>query len=139
LSDVLFAFNKYELKPEAREKLAKVSGILLAYPDLKVQVEGYTDNVGTDQYNQTLSQQRADAVRDYLISQSVNAGNVTAVGYGMSNPIADNSTAAGRAQNRRVNLVVSGSAIGVQQSQPSTQTAPPPAPAPPQGTSNPPQ
>jgi outer membrane protein OmpA-like peptidoglycan-associated protein len=139
LSDVLFAFNKYELKPEAREKLAKVSGILLAYPDLKVQVEGYTDNVGTDQYNQTLSQQRADAVRDYLISQSVIAGNVTATGYGMSNPIADNSTAAGRAQNRRVNLVVSGTAIGVQQSQPSAQAAPQPAPAPPQGTSNPPQ
>jgi outer membrane protein OmpA-like peptidoglycan-associated protein len=139
LSDVLFAFNKYELKPEAREKLAKVSGILLAYPDLKVQVEGYTDNVGTDQYNQTLSQQRADAVRDYLISQSVNAGNVTATGYGMSNPIADNSSAAGRAQNRRVNLVVSGNAIGVQQSQPSAQAAPPAVPAPPQGISNPPQ
>jgi outer membrane protein OmpA-like peptidoglycan-associated protein len=141
LSDVLFAFNQYALKPEAREKLAKVSGILLAYPDLKVQVEGYTDNVGTTQYNLTLSQQRGDAVRDYLISQGVAAANVTSTGYGMSNPIADNSTAAGRAQNRRVNLVVSGSAIGVQQSQPSATAQPqgvPPGEAP-QGTSNPPQ
>ena len=133
LSDVLFDTAKYTLKPDAREKLAKVSGILLAYPDLKVQVEGYTDNVGGDQYNLTLSQQRGDAVRSYLVSQGVNPNNITATGYGMSNPVADNATAAGRAQNRRVNLVVSGSAIGVQQSAPAA------APAPPQGTSNPPQ
>ena len=103
MSDVLFDTAKYTLKPEAREKLAKVSGILLAYPDLKVQVEGYTDNVGGDQYNLTLSQQRGDAVRAYLVSQGVSPDNITATGYGMSNPIADNSTAAGRAQNRRVN------------------------------------
>jgi len=133
LSDVLFDTAKYTLKPDAREKLAKVSGILLAYPNLKVQVEGYTDNVGGDQYNLTLSQQRGDAVRAYLVSQGVSPDNITATGYGMSNPVADNATAAGRAQNRRVNLVVSGSAIGVQQ------TAPAAAPAPPQGTSNPPQ
>src|ERR1700722_14085767 len=133
LSDVLFDTAKYTLKPDAREKLAKVSGILLAYPGLKVQVEGYTDNVGGDQYNLTLSQQRGDAVRSYLVSQGVSPTNITSTGYGMSNPVADNSTAAGRAQNRRVNLVVSGSAIGVQQ------TAPAAAPAPPQGTSNPPQ
>jgi|SRR5579859_4174505 len=136
MSDVLFDFNKYTLKPEAREKLAKVSGILLAYPNLKVQVEGYTDNVGTQEYNQTLSQQRGDAVRDYLISQGVSAGNITATGYGMSNPIADNATSAGRAQNRRVQLVVSGSAIGVQESQPSPTNQPQAAP---QGISNPPQ
>ncbi len=136
MSDVLFDTGKYTLKPEAREKLAKVSGILLAYPNLKVQVEGYTDNVGGDQYNLTLSQQRGDAVRAYLVSQGVSPDNITATGYGMSNPVADNSTAAGRAQNRRVNLVVSGSAIGVQQSQPAPAPAPP---ALPQGTSNPPQ
>src|SRR5580704_392335 len=118
MSDVLFDFNKYTLKPEAREKLAKVSGILLAYPNLKVQVEGYTDNVGTEQYNQTLSQQRGNAVLDYLVSQGVGAGNITATGYGMSNPIADNATAAGRAQNRRVQLVVSGNSIGVQEKAP---------------------
>ncbi len=133
LSDVLFDTAKYTLKPDAREKLAKVSGILLAYPGLKVQVEGYTDNIGGDQYNLTLSQQRGDAVRAYLVSQGVSPDNITATGYGMSNPVADNATAAGRAQNRRVNLVVSGSAIGVQQSQPA------PAAALPQGTSNPPQ
>jgi outer membrane protein OmpA-like peptidoglycan-associated protein len=136
MSDVLFDTGKYTLKPEAREKLAKVSGILLAYPNLKVQVEGYTDNVGGDQYNLTLSQQRADGVRAYLVSQGVSPDNITATGYGMSNPVADNSTAAGRAQNRRVNLVVSGSAIGVQPSQPAPAPAPP---ALPQGTSNPPQ
>jgi outer membrane protein OmpA-like peptidoglycan-associated protein len=138
MSDVLFDTAKYTLKPEAREKLAKVSGILLAYPNLKVQVEGYTDNVGSEQYNLTLSQQRGDAVRDYLISQGVSAGNITATGYGLTNPIADNATAAGRAQNRRVQLVVSGSAIGVQQSQPNS-TNQPQQPAPPQGVSNPPQ
>jgi outer membrane protein OmpA-like peptidoglycan-associated protein len=132
LSDVLFDTGKYTLKPDAREKLAKVSGILLAYPNLKVQVEGYTDNVGGDQYNLTLSQQRGDAVRAYLVSQGVSPDNITATGYGMSNPVADNATAAGRAQNRRVNMVVSGSAIGVQQSAPSVTP-------PPQGTSNPPQ
>lgn len=149
MSDVLFDFNKYTLKPEAREKLAKVSGILLAYPGLKVQVEGYTDNIGSDEYNQKLSEQRADGVRDYLVSESVKDGNVTAAGYGKSNPVADNSTNAGRAQNRRVQLVVSGDAIGVQESAPGAQSqaapapaapAPPPASAPPAnptGVSNP--
>jgi outer membrane protein OmpA-like peptidoglycan-associated protein len=141
MSDVLFDTGKYTLKPEAREKLAKVSGILLAYPDLKVQVEGYTDNIGGDQYNLTLSQQRGDAVRDYLVSQGVAAGNISSIGYGKNDPIADNLTAGGRAQNRRVNLVVSGSAIGVQQSQPSATNQPVPqgGMAPAQGTSNPPQ
>jgi outer membrane protein OmpA-like peptidoglycan-associated protein len=136
MSDVLFDTAQYTLKPDAREKLAKVSGILLAYPDLKVQVEGYTDTVGSDEYNLTLSQHRADAVRDYLVSQGVNAANTSSVGYGKSSPIADNATSAGRAQNRRVNLVVSGTAIGVQQSQPTAAPAPPSLP---QGTSNPPQ
>ncbi|MEA3008244.1 MAG: hypothetical protein QOI94_3513 [Acidobacteriaceae bacterium] len=138
MSDVLFDTAKYTLKPEAREKLAKVSGILLAYPNLKVQVEGYTDNIGSDQYNLTLSQQRGDAVRAYLVSQGVSPENITATGYGMSNPIADNATSAGRAQNRRVQMVVSGNAIGVQQTQPSATNQPQAAP-PPQGTSNPPQ
>ena len=149
MSDVLFDFNKYTLKPEAREKLAKVSGILLAYPGLKVQVEGYTDNIGSDEYNQKLSEERADGVRDYLVSQSVKDDNVTAEGYGKSNPVADNSSNAGRAQNRRVQLVVSGDAIGVQESAPGAQSQAPsatpagaPAPPPPAradatGTSNP--
>jgi outer membrane protein OmpA-like peptidoglycan-associated protein len=133
MSDVLFDFNKYTLKPEAREKLAKVSGILLAYPDLKLQVEGYTDNIGTDEYNQKLSEQRAGGVRDYLVSQSVVDANVTARGYGKSNPVADNSTNGGRAENRRVELVVSGAAIGIQQSAPGAQSQIEPAP----GVSNP--
>lgn len=115
MSDVLFDFNKYTLKIDAREKLAKVSGILLAYPDLKVQVEGYTDNIGSDEYNQKLSEERADTVRDYLVSQSVQDAKVTAQGFGKTHPIADNSTNSGRAQNRRVELVVSGQSIGIGQ------------------------
>jgi outer membrane protein OmpA-like peptidoglycan-associated protein len=118
MPDVLFDFNKYTLKSEAREKLAKVSGILLAYPDLKVQVEGYTDSIGSDEYNLKLSDQRADSVRDYLVAQSVPDANVTAQGYGKSHPVADNATNSGRAQNRRVQLVVSGQSIGVQESEP---------------------
>jgi outer membrane protein OmpA-like peptidoglycan-associated protein len=129
MSDVLFDFNKFTLKPEAREKLAKVSGILLAYPNLKLQVEGYTDNIGSDEYNQKLSEERADGVRDYLVSQSVQNANISATGYGKSDPIADNSSNAGRAQNRRVQLVVSGDAIGVQETAPGgeSQATPPPA------------
>ena len=118
MSDVLFDFNKYTLKSEAREKLAKVSGILLAYPNLKLQVEGYTDNIGSDEYNQKLSEERAGSVRDYLVAQSVPDGNISAQGYGKTHPIADNSSGSGRAQNRRVELVVSGSAIGIQEQQP---------------------
>jgi outer membrane protein OmpA-like peptidoglycan-associated protein len=131
MSDVLFDFNKYSLKAEAREKLAKVSGILLAYPNLKLQVEGYTDDIGSDEYNQKLSEERADSVREYLVSQNVSDSNVTAQGYGKTHPIADNSTNSGRAQNRRVEMVVSGDAIGVQEQAPGAssqnQPAPPPA------------
>jgi outer membrane protein OmpA-like peptidoglycan-associated protein len=113
ISDVLFDFNKYTLKPGAREKMAKVSGILLAYPGLKIQVEGHTDAIGSDDYNQKLSEQRAGTVRDYLTGQGVPGGAVTAVGFGKQNPVASNDTAAGRQQNRRVELVVSGEPIGV--------------------------
>ena len=115
LSDVLFDTGKYDLKPDTKVKLAKVSGILEAYPSLKVQVEGYTDNVGGEQYNQKLSENRAQTVGDFLVAQGVPLSNVTATGFGMNHPIADNSSAGGRAQNRRVQLVVSGDAIGVQQ------------------------
>ena len=120
MPDVLFDFNKYTLKPSAREKLAKVSGILLAYPDLKVQIEGHTDSIGSEEYNQKLSEQRAGSVKDYLVSQNVQDSNVSAEGFGKSAPIADNSTSAGRAKNRRVDLVVSGASIGVQEQQPGT-------------------
>lgn len=116
MSDVLFDFNKYTLKPTTQIPLAKVAGILEAYPGLKVQVEGYTDSVGSDDYNMKLSNDRANAVRDFLVSQGVQPGNITAQGFGKNDPVADNGTAAGRAQNRRVNLVVSGDAIGVAES-----------------------
>jgi outer membrane protein OmpA-like peptidoglycan-associated protein len=115
MSDVLFDTGKYTLKPATQISLAKVAGILEAYPGLKVQVEGYTDSVGGDAYNQTLSENRANAVMNFLVSQGVNQANISAQGYGKADPVADNSTAAGRAQNRRVNLVVSGDAIGIQQ------------------------
>ena len=118
MSDVLFDTGKYTLKPDTKVSLAKVSGILAAYPGLKLQVEGYTDSVGGDDYNQKLSENRAGAVKDFLVSQGVPINNITAAGYGKNKPVADNSTSQGRAQNRRVNLVVSGDAIGVQQSSP---------------------
>jgi outer membrane protein OmpA-like peptidoglycan-associated protein len=112
MSDVLFDTGKYSLKPGAREKLAKVAGILLAYPGLDVAVGGYTDNVGGDAMNQKLSENRADSVRDYLVQQGVAANSVTARGFGNSLAVATNDNAAGRQQNRRVELVVSGEAIG---------------------------
>jgi outer membrane protein OmpA-like peptidoglycan-associated protein len=111
---VLFDFNKYTLKPEARERLARVSGIVLAYPDLKLQIEGYTDSIGSEEYNQTLSEKRAEAVRDYLVSSGVGMNNVAARGLGKADPVADNSTAAGRKLNRRVEMIVSGDVIGSQ-------------------------
>jgi outer membrane protein OmpA-like peptidoglycan-associated protein len=116
INDVLFDFNKYTLKPGAREKLSKVSGILLAYPGLKIQLEGHTDSVGTDEYNQKLSEQRADSVRTYLVSQGVPADTISATGLGKADPVASNDSAAGRQQNRRVDMVVSGSAIGIEMS-----------------------
>jgi outer membrane protein OmpA-like peptidoglycan-associated protein len=113
ISDVLFDFNKYTLQPGAREKMAKVSGILLAYPGLKIQLEGHTDSIGSDEYNLKLSQQRADAVREYLIGQGVPGSTVTGSGFGKAAPVASNDTAAGRQRNRRVDMVVSGEPIGI--------------------------
>ena len=128
MPDVLFDFNKFTLKSEAREKLAKISGIVLAYPDLKLNIEGYTDSIGSDQYNLELSEKRADSVRGYLVSQGVKPDNVTSSGMGKADPVADNGTAAGRKLNRRVEMVVSGDVIG---SEPQgTQGATTPAPAP---------
>ncbi len=112
MSDVLFDTGKYSLKSGAREKLAKVAGILLAYPGLNIEVGGYTDNVGGDELNQTLSENRAGSVRDYLVNQGVATASVSAKGFGSTLPVASNTNAAGRQQNRRVELVVSGDAIG---------------------------
>jgi len=112
LSDVLFDTGQYTLKPGAREKLAKVSGIILAHPGLKIEVEGHTDSIGGDEYNMRLSENRASAVRSYLVTQGLNSGIVTARGFGKTKPVANNATAAGRQQNRRVELVVSGDVMG---------------------------
>jgi outer membrane protein OmpA-like peptidoglycan-associated protein len=112
MSDVLFDTGKYSLKPGAREKLAKVAGILLAYPGLNIEVGGYTDNVGGDAMNQTLSENRAGSVRDYLMQEGVLRNSVTARGFGNTLPVSSNDNAAGRQENRRVELVVSGEAIG---------------------------
>ena len=118
LADVLFDTGKYTLKPNTQVALARIAGIIQSYPGLMIQVEGYTDSVGSDQLNQTLSDNRAATTRDFLVKNGVSLNNITAAGYGKADPVADNSTAAGRAQNRRVDLVVSGDAIGVQQSKP---------------------
>jgi outer membrane protein OmpA-like peptidoglycan-associated protein len=112
MSDVLFDTAQYTLKPGAREKLAKISGIILAHPGLSITVEGHTDSVGADDYNMKLSQNRAEAVRAYLVGQGLNSGTVTAQGFGKTRPVADNSTAAGRQQNRRVEMVVAGDVLG---------------------------
>jgi outer membrane protein OmpA-like peptidoglycan-associated protein len=112
LSDVLFDTGKSTLRPGALEKLAKISGIVLAYPDLRLAIEGNTDSVGGDAMNQRLSEQRADSVRDYLLHETIPAASMTSRGFGKTQPVATNDTAEGRQQNRRVELVVSGEIIG---------------------------
>jgi outer membrane protein OmpA-like peptidoglycan-associated protein len=111
MSDVMFDTGKYTLKPGAKEKLAKIAGIVLGHPGLRLEVEGHTDNLGGDDFNQRLSEQRADAVRNYLVAQGVSPDSITAHGFGKTRPVASNDTAASRQLNRRVELVVSGEAI----------------------------
>src|ERR1039458_1199962 len=96
MSDVLFDTAKSSLRPLAREKLAKVAGIVSGHPGLRLDVEGHTDSVGGDDYNQRLSEQRGEAVRAYLTNQGMAAGSVTAKGFGKSHPVASNDTAEGR-------------------------------------------
>jgi outer membrane protein OmpA-like peptidoglycan-associated protein len=114
MSDVLFDTAKSSLRPLAREKLAKVAGILSGHPGLRLAVEGHTDSVGGDDYNQQLSEQRGESVRVYLTDQGMAAGSVTARGFGKTQPVASNDTAEGRQQNRRVELVISGEVIGTE-------------------------
>jgi outer membrane protein OmpA-like peptidoglycan-associated protein len=121
MSDVLFDSGKFTLRPLAREKLAKISGIVLAYPSLKLAIEGNTDSVGSEQFNQVLSEQRAQGVRGYLTQQGVPESSTSAHGFGKNQPIASNDTADGRQQNRRVELVVSGDVIGSEIGKPITQ------------------
>jgi outer membrane protein OmpA-like peptidoglycan-associated protein len=124
MADVLFDFGKYSLRGEAREKLAKVSGIILAHPGLRLEVEGHTDSIGSDEFNQKLSENRAGAVRDYLVAQGLAEDAVSAVGFGKTQPIAPNDTAANRQKNRRVELVVSGEIIGTKLTAPSAPSQP---------------
>jgi outer membrane protein OmpA-like peptidoglycan-associated protein len=112
MSDVLFDTGKFSLRPAAREKLARVAGILAGHPGLHLQVEGYTDSVGGDDYNQQLSEHRAGSVRDYLTGTGIPMASIGAEGFGKNQPVASNENAAGRQQNRRVELVVSGEIIG---------------------------
>jgi outer membrane protein OmpA-like peptidoglycan-associated protein len=112
MSDVLFRSGSVELLPAARERLARVSGIVLAYPSLHISIEGHTDSVGSDEYNQDLSERRAQSVREYFVRGGISAATVDARGFGKAEPVASNETAEGRQQNRRVELVMSGDAIG---------------------------
>ena len=112
MSDVLFDTAKSSLRPAAREKLAKIAGIVSGHPGLRLDVEGYTDSVGGEAYNQHLSEQRGDSVRDYLVKQGMTGDSVAAKGFGEAQPVASNDTAQGRQQNRRVELVISGEVIG---------------------------
>ena len=114
MADVLFDTGKFDLRPAAREKLARLAGIVLNYPGLALQVEGHTDNTGSDEFNQKLSEQRATSTREYLIKQGLAEGSITAEGFGETTPIAENNTAAGRQQNRRVEIIVAGEVIGAQ-------------------------
>jgi outer membrane protein OmpA-like peptidoglycan-associated protein len=114
MGDVLFDTGKSDLRSEAREALAKLSGIVLNYPSLRLGIEGHTDSTGSANLNQTLSENRAGAVRDYLIGQGIDTKSLAAQGFGMGNPVADNGTAQGRQKNRRVEIIVSGEVIGTQ-------------------------
>lgn len=127
MPEVLFDTGKATLKPAARERLAKVAGIVLAYPDLRLEIEGHTDAVGNETYNQRLSERRAANVRDYLVSQGVGLNNVIARGFGEVRPIAPNNKPSGRKINRRVELVVTGAAIG-REAGVSSRVNPPPRP-----------
>ncbi len=114
MSDVLFDTGKFTLRPVAREKLAKVAGIVAGHPGLRLDVEGHTDSVGGDSYNQTLSEQRGESVRGYLTHEGMPAASVTSKGFGKTQPVSSNDTAKGRQENRRVEIVISGEVIGTE-------------------------
>jgi len=112
MADILFASGKYELSQDANLKLARLSGVILAHPGLKLRIEGYTDSTGTEDFNLKLSGQRANTVQTFLVQLGLKQDDVTSAGEGQANPVAGNDTAAGRQQNRRVEIIVSGEAIG---------------------------
>ena len=106
LGDVLFAFNKAELSAQAAPRLDKLANFLKQFPDRKLLIEGYTDSVGGDSYNQSLSERRAQSVRDALVQRGVDSSRITALGYGKAHPVADNASPEGRAMNRRVEIII---------------------------------
>jgi len=112
MADILFASGKYKLSQDANLKLARLSGVILAHPGLKLRIEGYTDSTGSEDFNIKLSGQRANTVQTFLVEQGLKQDDVTSTGEGQANPVAGNDTAAGRKQNRRVEIIVSGEAIG---------------------------
>ncbi|MGH9395790.1 MAG: OmpA family protein [Terriglobia bacterium] len=124
MSHVFFNTGKYTLHPATREMLAKLSGVLLAYPGITIEVNGYTDNTGSNEVNQTLSEKRADAVKDFLVQEGVPAASIGARGLGEATPVAPNDTATGRAMNRRVEIVISGDVIGIHVGSPAAASAP---------------
>ena len=105
-SGILFDIDSYELGSGVRANMNDLSGVLKKYEDTNILIEGHTDNTGTDEYNKTLSKQRADAVEGYLVSQGVNGSRITSHGYGEVQPVADNSTETGRSMNRRVDVAI---------------------------------
>ena len=113
MADVLFDVGKYDVRPATREKLARLAGIVLAHQGLRLEIEGHTDITGSDEFNQKLSEQRAITVQSFMVQQGLLADAVAARGFGKTMPIADNANAAGRQQNRRVEIIVSGEVIGV--------------------------
>jgi outer membrane protein OmpA-like peptidoglycan-associated protein len=107
LGDVLFEFNRADLKSGAMQKLYPLVAFLQENPTRSVVIEGHTDNIGSDSYNFELSQRRAEAVRAFLLQNGIRAERITAQGRGESYPVAANDTEAGRQQNRRVEIVIS--------------------------------
>ena len=129
MPDVLFDSGQYTLKSAARERLARISGIVLAYPELKLEVEGHTDSIGGDEFNQRLSEKRANSVRDYLVDSGISMEGIIARGFGKTEPVADNATSEGRKLNRRVEMIVSGDVIGNMMGTPAASSGAPPAAA----------
>jgi len=106
LDDVLFDFDKTTIKPQAAEILDRLVAFMKENPNSKVSLSGYTDSIGTEAYNQALSERRANAVKDYIVTKGIDSSRISGQGFGESKPIADNKTAAGRAKNRRVEIKV---------------------------------
>ena len=107
LGDVLFEFNRAEVKPSARARMSQLADFMKQYPDRRVSIEGHTDSIGSVAANAELSQRRADAVKSQLVDMGVSGDRVTTIGYGKNFPVASNDTDTNRAINRRVEVVIS--------------------------------